>query len=96
MKILHIISEAPPIRSGFARCIECLNRELSKRGYEVDVVSAKDIKHWKVGEIKICYDFGRIYTLNLEDYDLINIHGHTPTFSDNFLFSAKVKPEINR
>ena len=91
MRVLHIISEAPPTRSGFARSVECLSRELSKLGCKVDVVSARNIRHWKFGEIKLCYDFGRIYTLNLDGYDVVNIHGHTPTFSDNFLFSVKAR-----
>jgi len=91
LKALHIISEEPPVRSGFARCIDRLSRELANFGFEVDVLSVKRIKHWRVGEIKLCYDFGKIYTSRFDEYDIINIHGHTPTFSDNFLFSAKLR-----
>ena len=91
MKVLHLISEQPPIHSGFSRCIHHLSRELKKQGHEVAVVSTKHIRRWKFGEIKLVYDLPKIFQLNIKEYDIINIHGHTPTFSDSLLIAMKMK-----
>lgn len=50
-----------------------------------------EIGHWKVGEVKLTYDFAKIFNLKISDYDVVNIHGHTPTFSDVSLLTAKIK-----
>lgn len=91
MKVLHLISEEPPIHSGFSRCIYRLSTELEKMGHKVKVISTKYIRCWKFGEIKLVYDLPKIFQLNIEDYDIINIHGHTPTFSDGLLVAMKIK-----
>jgi len=83
MKILHIISEAPPIKSGFARCMQYLSIWLRKMGCEVDVLSVKDLPHIMAGEVKLTLGMRSIvHKMFSNKYDIINIHGHTPTFSD--------------
>ena len=90
LRILHLISEKPPVKSGFSRVIGRLAEELNKMGHEVDVLSAYDCRHKEVGEVKLVVGTGRIERHVKGDYDIINIHGHTPTFSDRLLLRAKL------
>ncbi|MEM1561815.1 MAG: glycosyltransferase family 4 protein [Candidatus Bathyarchaeia archaeon] len=90
MKILHLISEKPPIKSGFSRTVERLTQELTKMGHEVKVLSASDCKTKMIGELKIILSTDRIAKELKKDYDIINVHGHTPTFSDRLLIKSKL------
>jgi rhamnosyl/mannosyltransferase len=85
-----LISEKPPIKSGFSRVISNLSRELKKLGTEVDTMSAYDCSLKLIGEIKFVLNCGEIYNRLKEDYDVINIHGHTPLFSDRLLITSKL------
>lgn len=60
-------------------------------GHEVDVLSVQDCNFKAVGDIKIVIDAGGISD-HIKDghYDGINIHGHTPTFSDRLLLKSKL------
>lgn len=90
MRILQLISEKPPIKSGFARVIGRLTEELQKLGHEVDVLSACDSRFKTVGEIKIVFGMRNIDKRLMDDYDVVNIHGHTPTFSDRLLLKRRL------
>ncbi|MEM2127511.1 MAG: glycosyltransferase family 4 protein [Candidatus Bathyarchaeia archaeon] len=90
MRILHIISEKPPIKSGFSRAVGRLSEELVKMGHEVDILSASECKVKVIGEIKLVYGLGDIPKYLKKDYDIVNIHGHTPTFSDRLFVKAKL------
>jgi glycosyltransferase involved in cell wall biosynthesis len=60
-------------------------------GHEVDVLSAQDCNFKAVGDIKLVIDAGSISDhIKNGDYDGINIHGHTPTFSDRLLLKSKL------
>jgi glycosyltransferase involved in cell wall biosynthesis len=85
-----LISEKPPVKSGFARAIGRLTEELVKLGHEVDVLSAFDCHLKSAGEIKLVLDTLSIDRHLRDDYDVINIHGHTPTFSDRLLLESKL------
>ena len=56
----------------------------------MDTLSAYDCYVKTVGEIKLVLGMGKITKRLMNDYDIINIHGHTPTFSDRLL----LKPEL--
>ena len=90
MKILQLISEKPPIKSGFARVIARLTEELEKIGYDVTVLSAYDCRMKVAGEIKLVLGIDRISEEMRKGYDIINIHGHTPTFSDRLLLKSRL------
>lgn len=90
MRILHLISEKPPVKSGFSRAVGRLSEELVKMGHEVDILSASDCKVKVIGEIKLVYELGDISRYLKDDYDIVNIHGHTPTFSDRLFVKAKL------
>jgi len=91
MKILHIISEKPPVKSGFSRTVGKLKEELIKLGHEVDVLSIQDCIAKTFGEMKIVLRSGNVKRiLKNGDYNIVNIHGHTPTFSERFLVISKL------
>jgi len=85
-----LISEKPPVKSGFGRVIGRLTEELEKTGHEVDVLSTCDCRFKPVGEIKLVLGTKNINKRALGNYDVINIHGHTPTFSDRLLLKTKL------
>ncbi|MEM2514608.1 MAG: glycosyltransferase family 4 protein [Candidatus Bathyarchaeia archaeon] len=90
MKILHLISEKPPIKSGFSRVIQRLTEELTKIGHETKVLSASDCKIKMIGEVKIILSINNIIREIKKDYNIINVHGHTPTFSDRLLLKSEL------
>ena len=90
LRILQLISEKPPVKSGFARVIGRLAEELEKLGHEVDMLSAYDCHFKSVGEIKLILSMENISKHMIGDYDIINVHGHTPTFSDRLLLEPKL------
>lgn len=87
MKILMIISEAPPVKSGVARVADNLNRGLRLRGHQVDTLSLQDIPRYEMGEIRLSSMPFRLPQIRgrFNDYDVIHLHGPVPTFSDVFL-----------
>jgi glycosyltransferase involved in cell wall biosynthesis len=89
LRILQLISEKPPVKSGFARVIGRLEEELEKLGHEVDTLSAHDCHFKSIGEIKLVLSMEKINKRMMSDYDIINVHGHTPTFSDRLLLKPK-------
>lgn len=54
------------------------------------MLSANDCRYKSVGEIKLILGTEKISKSILDNYDVINIHGHTPTFSDRLLLKAKL------
>lgn len=87
MRILIVISEAPPVRSGVARVAHQLSQGLAELGYHVDILSRRDLPSWERGEIRLSampLHLSRLRECFL-GYDLIHLHGPVPTFSDAFL-----------
>lgn len=87
MKVLMVISEAPPIHSGVARVAGRLSEGLRQKGIQVDLFSLTNVPRMEKGEV-------RLYTMpfhlkelqqRLPHYDLIHLNGPVPTFSDVFL-----------
>jgi glycosyltransferase involved in cell wall biosynthesis len=91
LKILHLISEKPPVVSGFSRVISRLAEELTNMGHEVHVLCAQDCDIKVVGDIKLVTGTESIdWHIKNGNYDIINVHGHTPTFSDTLLLKSKL------
>ena len=91
MRILVIITEAPPIMSGVARVGEELALRLRAAGHAVDLLSSNEIPRIALGELRLSSmlwkGFGPAF-LRLREYDVIHIHGPAPTFSDVALLFA--------
>lgn len=87
MRILLVISEAPPVRSGVARVAEKLRGGLEARGHRVDILSRRDIASYERGEIRLSSMPLKLagFRERFKSYDLIHLHGPVPTFSDVFL-----------
>lgn len=60
-------------------------------GHNVDILSASDLPMIKIGEIKLVHGIWKLFNMALEKYDIINIHGHTPLFSDISFLIARIK-----
>lgn len=90
MKILEVISEAPPINSGISRVADRLNQGLTNHGYEVSILSLRDIPRVEYGEIRLSSMPLKLAGLRdtIANYDLVHLHGPVPTFSDVFLLSG--------
>jgi rhamnosyl/mannosyltransferase len=94
MRILVIITEAPPIMSGVARVGEELALRLRAAGHAVDLLSSNEIPRIALGELRLSSmlwkGFGPAF-LRLREYDVIHIHGPAPTFSDVALLFAALR-----
>ena len=89
MKMLLVISEAPPVKSGVARVAEKLSLGLTTRGYQVDTLSLHDAPRLELGEVRLSSMPLRLHHLRqrFQEYDLIHLHGPVPTFSDVVLLA---------
>ncbi len=87
MRVLIVVSEAPPIISGVSRCVDRLVRGLEAASNEVDVLSSNEIRRWGFGEVRLSSFLARWPAISrrLNDYDVVNLHGPAPTMSDAFL-----------
>ncbi len=90
MKILQVIAEAPPIKSGVAKVAAELTAGFEARGHHVDTLSSVDIPRRSFGEFRFsAFIFHWLkWRRRLKNYDLINIHAPAPTFTDLFLLLA--------
>lgn len=90
MKILMVISESPPVKSGISRVAEKLVKGLTARGHRVDILSLNDVPRKEFGEIRISSMPLKLADFNkhFREYDLIHLHGPVPTFSDVFLLGG--------
>lgn len=91
MKILMIITEAPPIMSGVARVADEITRRLRAAGHEVDVLSSRDIPRLELGEVRLSsmlWKGSRHVLWRARKYDIIHVHGPAPTFSELALLYA--------
>lgn len=89
-RILMVVSEAPPIKSGVGKVIGELKHGLELKGHRVDILSSLDIPRYSFGEIRLSTLVFHWWKLRgtLNEYDLINIHAPAPTFADFFLLLA--------
>lgn len=87
MRVLIVVSEAPPIVSGVSRCVDRLVRGLEAAGNDVDVLSSNEIRRWRFGEVRLSSFLARWPSISrrLNEYDIVNLHGPAPTMSDAFL-----------
>ena len=85
IRVLLLISEAPPIVSGVSRIAFQLKQGMEILGYGVDIISLADVPRFVSGELRISsmlWKAPRILLPRLDSYDIIHIHGPVPTFSD--------------
>lgn len=98
IRVLTIVSEAPPVRSGIARAVDRLTGGLRSLGHEVDVVSTADVGRVELGEIRLtglARHWPRLRR-RIRSYDVVHLHGPAPTFSDAFLALWRTVPARDR
>jgi glycosyltransferase involved in cell wall biosynthesis len=98
LDILIVTSEAPPIVSGISTCIGRLERGLRASGHRVTVISSVQIPRIKVGEWRFSSfaAYWRRLARELQDFDVVNVHGPIPTMSDFFLREVTRLPSYMR
>lgn len=98
MRVLMLVSEAPPINSGIARVAGELTERLRARGVHVDVLSANEIPRWTFGEWRfssLALRWPKIQAM-LSSYDILHVHGSVPTFSDLGLLLGRLGLSFSR
>jgi len=98
MRVLTVVTEAPPIRSGVALTVEQLAGRLEARGHRVETVSAADVGRVSFGEVRLT-GLARHWAGIRErilDADVVNLHGPAPSFSDAFLALWRTIPRRRR
>jgi glycosyltransferase involved in cell wall biosynthesis len=90
LRILVVAAEAPPVRSGVASVVGYLEDGFEARGHRIDVLAYPDVRRLAFGEMRLSSLIFRLPRLlrRIDEYDVIHIHGATPTVSDVALLFA--------
>jgi len=98
MRVLMLVSEAPPIKSGIARVAGELTKGLTQYGFEIDTLSANEVKRLSFKEFRISSLGLKWPTIQakLDQYDIIHVHGAVPSFSDIGLLLGRIGGRVAR
>ncbi|HEX4204790.1 MAG TPA: glycosyltransferase [Ktedonobacteraceae bacterium] len=93
LRILIVATEAPPVRGGIARIVGYLRDGLQGRGHHVDVLAYPEVGRLVFGEVRLSSLIFKLPQLfhRVNEYDIIHVHGVTPTFSDLFLLFVHLR-----
>ncbi len=93
LRILMVATEAPPVRGGIARTVGYLRDGFQERGHHVDVLAYPDVGRLVFGEVRLSSLVFKLPQLlrRIKKYDIIDIHGATPTISDVALLFARLR-----
>ncbi len=99
LRILVIATEAPPVRGGIARVVGYLRDGFEARGHHVDILAYPQLGRINFGEVRFSSLALKLPELfhTFKEYDVIHVHGATPTISDVMLLFTrlyKVRPVI--
>jgi glycosyltransferase involved in cell wall biosynthesis/putative methionine-R-sulfoxide reductase with GAF domain len=98
MRVLMLVSEAPPIKSGIARVAGELTEGLLDRGFRIDTLSANEVRRLSIKEFRIS-SLGLVWPRiqkELDQYDIIHVHGSVPSFSDVGLLLGRIGGRLAR
>jgi rhamnosyl/mannosyltransferase len=98
MRTLTVVTEAPPVRSGIAQTVAQVTAGLRELGHDVDLCTAADVGRVSFGEFRLT---GLVrhwpqLSRDLGHYDVVNLHGPAPSFSDAFLALWHTVPRRRR
>jgi glycosyltransferase involved in cell wall biosynthesis len=98
MRTLTVVTEAPPVRSGIAETVAQVTAGLRGLGHEVDLCTAADVGRVSFGEFRLTGLVRHWPALmrDLGNYDVVNLHGPAPSFSDAFLALWRTIPKRRR
>ncbi len=93
LRVLVVATEAPPVHGGIARIVGSLRKGFQERGHHVDVLAYPEIKRFQVGEVRLSSLILKLPKLLniINTYDVIHVHGATPTVSDVALLLARLR-----
>ena len=102
VKILLVVSELPPVRSGVASSAELLSEHYRKKGHQLETITMRGLPKLVWGELRLSFFFLRWPSIRreLRNYDCVHLHGPAPTFSELFLvllrltMSGKSRPKV--
>jgi len=102
VKILLVVSELPPARSGVALSAKLLIEHYRRMGHELDTITMRSLPKLIWGELRLSFFFLRWPSIRraLLRYDCVHIHGPAPTFSEVFLLlirltmTRKTRPKV--
>jgi len=91
MRILLVITELPPVRSGVALAGAQLAAGYRRAGHQVATLTRRDVGALGVGEIRLsAMGFaGARLRAAIEAADVVHLHGPAPTFADAFLLRVR-------
>ena len=92
MKILLVVSEAPPVRSGVAASVSLLSDNYRRMGHELETITMRGLPNLIRGELRLSFFFLRWPSIKrkLQSYDCVHLHGPAPTFSELFLLLLRL------
>ncbi len=98
MRTLTVVTEAPPIVSGIAETVAQVSGGLRELGHEVDLCTARDVGRLSLGEFRLTGLMRHWPALarGFDHYDVVNLHGPAPSFSDAFLALWRTVPRHRR
>ena len=91
LKILIIATESPPVRGGIAQSVRFISDGLRRRGHHVDVLAYPRVRRAVMGEVRVSSMAVHLIrnARRIANYDIINVHGVTPTVSDAALLAVR-------
>jgi len=92
VKILLVVSELPPARSGVALSAKLLIDHYRRMGHEIATITMRSLPKLMWGELRLSFFFLRWPSIRsqLVEYDCVHIHGPAPTFSEAFLLLIRL------
>jgi glycosyltransferase involved in cell wall biosynthesis len=90
LRILMVATETLPVRGGIARTVGYLQDGFQERGHHVDVLAYPEVGRLVLGQVRLSSLIFKLPQLlrRINEYDVIHIHGATPTISDVALLFA--------
>jgi len=93
LRILMVATEAPPVHGGIARMVGYLRDGFQERGHHIDVLAYPEVGRLVFGELRLSsliFKFPQLLR-HINEYDVIHVHGTTPTMSDVVLLLARLR-----
>ncbi len=92
LRILIVATEAPPVRGGIARVVGYLRDGFQAYGHHVDVLAYPNVGRVSLGEVRLSslsFKLPQVFR-HFKEYDVIHVHGATPTISDVMLLFTRM------